>query len=170
MKILLAYSVALVTLLSGSSFISEPVNPVPVELEWHSQLEKARLLSEQTGKPIFGFFTGSDWCGWCHRLQDNVFKKESFKTWAAENVILLELDFPRRKALPPELAEQNNGLKNFFQVQGFPTIWIFEAGLDQETKQYQINALGSLGYPRSNPGEEDKVFISQANQILLKKK
>jgi Thioredoxin-like len=44
-------------------------------LEWHTDLAKARAVSEATKKPIFGFFTGSDWCGWCHRLQANVFAK-----------------------------------------------------------------------------------------------
>ena len=33
-----------------------------------------------------------------------------------ENVILLELDFPRRKQLPAELAQQNQGTQQAFKV------------------------------------------------------
>ena len=33
----------------------------------------------------------------------DVFQTDEFKSWAKENVILLELDFPRRKKLEPNL-------------------------------------------------------------------
>ena len=45
------------------------------------------------------FFTGSDWCGWCIRLQKEVFFKPEFTKWAAENVVLVELDFPRKSTI-----------------------------------------------------------------------
>lgn len=140
------------------------------ELKWYVKLEEAQAESKKTNKPIFAFFTGSDWCGWCKRLQATVFVKPAFKQWANENVVLLELDFPRRKQLPPEIAAQNNQLKNFFQPRGYPTIWLFDMYLNKEGTQYEINALGSLGYPGgSQPGQEDKKFIANANQILAKR-
>ena len=58
-------------------------------------------------------FTGSDWCGWCIRLDKAVFNTDEFKAWASENVILLELDFSEKKQLDPEI-EQNNELQNLF--------------------------------------------------------
>ena len=77
-------------------------NPIPQDgqeggLTWYTSLDEVQKLSKDTGKPIFGFFTGSDWCGWCHKLQREVFAKDAFVKWAKENVILLELDFPRKK-------------------------------------------------------------------------
>ena len=39
------------------------------ELEWHTDVTKAINISMETEKPLFFFFTGSDWCGWCIRLQ-----------------------------------------------------------------------------------------------------
>src|ERR1041384_4506447 len=77
------------------------------ELVWLTDVIKANELSQKTKKPIFAFFTGSDWCGWCIKLQKEVFAKEEFIKWAKENVVLLELDFPRMKQLPPELVQQN---------------------------------------------------------------
>ncbi|MCB0481576.1 MAG: thioredoxin family protein [Flavobacteriales bacterium] len=164
-----------VLLISGlfvgtSAFVNSPNHAAqPEELKWYSNIEEAHAMSLKTNRPIFGFFTGSDWCGWCHRLQATVFNKPTFKEWASKNVILLELDFPRRKQLPALQAQQNNELKNFFGVQGFPTVWIFDMKLDAASKQYQINAMGSLGYPRSEEGKEDQAFIATANQILAQK-
>ena len=140
------------------------------ELVWHTDLAKARELSDATKKPIFGFFTGSDWCGWCHKLEADVFAKEAFVTWAKKNVILLELDFPRSKQLPAEIAQQNYNLQQQFKVQGYPTIWLFYANVDGSNK-ISLNALGSLGYPSgAEKGKEEVKFLNEANAILANQK
>lgn len=137
------------------------------ELVWHTDLAKARELSDATKKPIFGFFTGSDWCGWCHKLEADVFAKEAFVTWAKKNVILLELDFPRRKQLPAELAQQNQSLQQAFKVRGYPTIWLFYISEDPTNHNLNLNALGSLGYPSgSEVGKEEVKFLNDANLVL----
>jgi len=65
---------------------------------WYDDLEVASKVAYKSDKPIMLFFTGSDWCGWCIRLQKEVFQQEAFKQWAADNVILVELDFPSKKS------------------------------------------------------------------------
>ena len=92
-------------------------------LEWHTDVNKAINMSVQSGKPLLFFFTGSDWCGWCKRLQKEVFFKPEFAIWANKNVVLVELDFPRRTKLSAELQKQNRGLQQMFGVRGYPTIW-----------------------------------------------
>ena len=83
-------------LLGIQSFcMAQTAKGIEGELVWHTDFAKARELSDATHKPIFGFFTGSDWCGWCHKLEADVFAKEAFVTWAKKNVVLLELDFPK---------------------------------------------------------------------------
>ena len=94
------------------------------ELTWHTDMSKASELSMKENKPLMLFFTGSDWCGWCIRLQNEVFKKEEFTKWAKDNVILVELDFPRRTAQDAAIKQQNQQLQQIFQVRGYPTIWI----------------------------------------------
>jgi thioredoxin-related protein len=139
------------------------------ELSWLTDLNKARELSDATKKPIFGFFTGSDWCGWCHKLEADVFAKEAFVSWAKKNVILLELDFPRRKQLPAELAQQNQSLQQALGVRGYPTIWLFTVTEDKATQNMNLNTLGSLGYPSgSEVGKEEVKFLNDANLILAK--
>ncbi len=139
---------------------------MPDTLTWYTDLAQVQQLSQKTNKPIFAFFTGSDWCGWCHKLQRDVFAKPEFIKWANEKVVLLELDFPRRKTLPAELAKQNMELQRTFGIQGYPTIWLFFVK-DGANKQKEVNALGSLGYPSgATAGQEEVKFLESANQVL----
>jgi thioredoxin-related protein len=161
----------LLLLLVGFQLMAQKPAAKGEALNWYTDVAKANEESQKTKKPIFAFFTGSDWCGWCKKLQADVFSKKEFITWAKKNVILLELDFPRTKAQPQELMQQNAGLQQAFQVRGYPTIWIFNLGQDPKTKQFnQINALGSCGYPQgAEPGKEEVKFLKDANDILNNK-
>jgi len=115
---------------------------------WLVNIDEAYKQSQETGKPILANFTGSDWCGWCKRLTASVFGKEDFKKWAGENVILLELDFPKRTQLPADIAAQNRNLQQAFKVRGYPTIWVFDLAKD-ESGEYSISALGKTGYRKT---------------------
>jgi protein disulfide-isomerase len=138
-------------------------------LTWYTSINQAYELSQKTNKPIFAFFTGSDWCGWCHRLEANVYSKPGFQAWAKKNVILLELDFPRHKQLPDSVMQQNASLQQFFNVQGYPTVWVFFMKKDEVNKKMNISALGSLSYPQAEPGKEEAVFLANANAVLKNK-
>lgn len=133
------------------------------ELVWNTNLDNAVEISKKSKKPLMLFFTGSDWCGWCKRLQSEVFKKPEFETWAKANVVLVEVDFPRRTPLTPELQTQNNQLQQFFQVQGFPTIWLVNG--NKTDGKINFEKLGSTGYVAGGP----TAWLDAANQILKKK-
>ncbi len=137
-------------------------------LDWYTDITQIAKISKETNKPVFGFFTGSDWCGWCHKLEADVISKPGFKAWAKKNVILMELDFPRMKQLPEQLAQQNGSLQQFFHVQGYPTVWIFNITQDSATR-FNIIPKGSLGYPAGHPGKEETAFIHTADSILHRK-
>ena len=134
------------------------------ELKWHTDLNKAIELSIEDNKPLFMFFTGSDWCGWCIRLQKEVFFKPEFVKWAKENLTLVELDFPRRKKLDESLRQQNDNLRQMFAVRGYPTGWFVVPEI-QEDKKVNFKRLGSQGYVAGGP----KNWINGANKILSKK-
>ena len=112
---------------------------------WLVNLEEAYQQSNKTGKPIMANFTGSDWCGWCKKLTASVFSKPEFNKWAKENVILLELDYPRRKQLPNDIKQQNYNMQQALQVRGYPTIWVFNLKKDSK-KNFQLERLGKTGY------------------------
>jgi protein disulfide-isomerase len=133
------------------------------ELVWNNNLNKAMEISKKTKKPLLLFFTGSDWCGWCIRLQTEVFKKPEFAAWAKDNVVLVELDFPRRTALSPELTTQNNELQQFFAVQGYPTVWFVNATTNDG--KVNFDKLGTTGYVAGGPA----AWLNVANGIIKKK-
>jgi len=133
------------------------------ELTWHTDVNKASELAIKNKKPLMLFFTGSDWCGWCIRLQTEVFKTPAFVKWASENVTLVELDFPRRKQLAPELAQQNRNLEQMFAIRGYPTVWFVTPALVDG--KISFNRLGSTGYVAGGPDS----WLPGANQILSNK-
>ncbi|WP_396142490.1 thioredoxin family protein [Flavobacterium sp.] len=133
-------------------------------LTWHTDMTKATDISIKENKPLFLFFTGSDWCGWCIRLQKEVFKTPEFVKWAKENVILVELDFPRKNEQTEAVKMQNAQLQQQLQVRGYPTVWFVSAAKTADAK-VNLNALGSSGYVAGGP----QVWIDGANQIIKKK-
>ena len=133
------------------------------ELEWHTDVNKAIKISTETGKPLFFFFTGSDWCGWCKRLVKEVFIKPEFAAWATKNVVLVELDFPRRTKLPEATQKQNRELGQMFGVRGYPSIWFVTPEIT--AGKVNFKKLGSQGYVAGGP----KAWIAGANKILKTK-
>ena len=163
------FAVIILLLLANIAY-AQPAGSGEKGLTWLADVNKAYELSQATHKPIFAFFTGSDWCGWCHKLQREVFNKPAFVAWANSNVVLLELDFPRGKKLPEAIVQQNQSLQQFFQVQGYPTIWMFNLDKDASTQKMMVSALGSLGYPSgAENGREEVKFLENANAILANK-
>ena len=90
--------------------------------DWMTDYEAAKELAAAEGKSLLLDFTGSDWCIWCIRLKDEVFSRAAFTDYAADELVLVKLDFPRGKSQPAELEEQNKALAKKYNVRGFPTI------------------------------------------------
>lgn len=135
------------------------------DLVWHTDVQKAMEISNKSKKPMLLFFTGSDWCGWCIRLQKEVLQTPDFAKWAKENVVLVELDFPKRTAQSNELKMQNAQLQQFLQVRGYPTVWIVNMKKGKEGN-IEIEQLGRTGYVAGGPSK----WLEGANQILATKK
>jgi thiol-disulfide isomerase/thioredoxin len=146
----ISYSLLIAVAILFSSFKPAPAEYSATMSGWEVDLKKAIELSNSSGKPIMANFTGSDWCGWCIRLKNEVFTKDKFNEWAKENVILLELDFPRRMVIPDNIKQQNSQLSQAFGVTGYPTIWVFEAKADS-TGKTQLNGLTKSGYVTGGP-------------------
>ncbi len=132
-------------------------------LTWHTDVSKATDISIKENKPMFLFFTGSDWCGWCIRLQKEVFHTPEFIKWAKESVVLVELDFPRKNDQTEAVKLQNAQLQQQLQVRGYPTIWFVNASKSADAKT-NLNALGSTGYVAGGPEK----WLAAANQIIKK--
>jgi protein disulfide-isomerase len=131
------------------------------ELKWQTDINKAIELSTKSKKPLMLFFTGSDWCGWCIKLQKEVFQKPEFVEWS-KNVILVELDYPRKTQLEESLKQQNDQLQQIFQVQGFPTVWFVNP--QKNGTQINLQQLGKTGYVAGGPEK----WVEAVNQFMPK--
>lgn len=88
--------------------------------EWKTDFEAAKTEAKKSNRPILMDFTGSDWCGWCIKMKKDSLTQKGFTDYAAKNLVLMEVDFPR-KALPAAKKKANEALKNKYGVEGFPT-------------------------------------------------
>jgi protein disulfide-isomerase len=123
---------------------------------WTEDLDKAMKYAAASKRPIVLDFTGSDWCGWCIKLHDEVFSKDAFKDYADKNLVLVAIDFPRNKKLPDDIKERNGKLAAKYGVRGFPTIVILDSTGKKE--------IGRTGYVQGGPD----AFIAKIKQITGK--
>ena len=128
------FFVCLLTVLTVSLFAQE--------LQWQQNFDNALRLSKESGKPVFAFFTGSDWCGWCIRLDREILSKQEMKKYLNDNFILFKADFPQKNPPPADIMMKNRGLMEKYSVRGYPTIIITDAS---------GKALGKTGYMRGGP-------------------
>ena len=120
--------------------------------EWTTDYKAALQQAEKDNKLVLVDFTGSDWCGWCIKLDKEVFSKSDFKSYAKKNLVLLKIDFPRSKAQSAALKQQNQDLSKQFNIQGYPTVVV----LDPKGQK-----VGELGYMEGGP----KAFIGELDKI-----
>ena len=97
------------------------------EATWLTDVAEAKKQAAERHVPILADFSGSDWCGWCKKLDKEVFSQEAFQNFAQTNLVLLLVDFPRSKPQPPRLIAQNEELQRRFRVEGFPTVLLLDA-------------------------------------------
>lgn len=107
------------------------------ELNWLTNYDTAKAKAKTDNKLVLLDFTGSDWCIWCKRLNAEVFSQPQFQSYAAKNLILMELDFPRTKEQSAALKKQNQQLAGSYQIEGFPTVIVLNS---------QGKMVGTLGY------------------------
>jgi len=120
--------------------------------EWLTDYAQALTTAKAQNKPVVMDFTGSDWCGWCIKLDREVFSAADFKTYAAKNLVLLKVDFPRRTALPAQEQAQNDKLAAQYGIQGFPTVVVLKP---------DGSKAGELGYLPGGP----KAFIAALEKV-----
>ncbi len=125
------------------------------ELNWMTDLPKAQAKAKTEHKLVMMDFTGSDWCGWCKKLNAEVFSQPEFATYAQKSLVLMEVDFPRKKEQSDALKKANQDLQEKFKIEGYPTIIV----LNGDGKK-----VGELGYMPGGP----KAFIAELEKLKNK--
>jgi len=127
------------------------------ELDWMTDLGKAKAKAKEENRLVLMDFTGSDWCPWCIKLRKEVFSTPEFTEYAKKNLVPVEIDFPRQKPQSEELKKANEALQAKYHIQGYPTVIV----LNREGKK-----LGELGYEPGGP----KGFIKKLEALRAKEK
>jgi protein disulfide-isomerase len=131
----LALTVALLSIASSLTFAAPG--------EWREDYEEALAEAKEQNKHVLLVFTGSDWCGTCQFMDKNVYSKAAFTDYASENLVLVELDFPKKKSQSKKIKAQNEELRQKFDVDGYPTLVVLDADGEK---------VGELG-PMETPAE-----------------
>lgn len=97
------------------------------EGEWLTDFAKAQAKAKAEKKLVLLDFTGSDWCPPCKNLHGTVLVSPEFTKFAKDNLVLVEVDFPRSKKQSPELKAANAKLEEQFKVDGYPTVVVLSA-------------------------------------------
>ena len=102
---------------------------------WFTDFNDAKAKAMKEQKPMLIDFTGSDWCGWCIKLDEEVFSRADFQEFASDSLVLVEIDFPKNKVQSEELKVQNKALAKKYSIRGYPTILLLtpEAELIEKT-------------------------------------
>ncbi len=101
---------------------------------WTDDYAAALAKAKAENRFLLLDFTGSDWCGWCKRLDAEVFNKGPFKDYAKENLVCVVLDFPRGSSLKKKVREQNDKLAKEFGITGYPSILVLDPDGKKLTK------------------------------------
>ncbi|MBK7874283.1 MAG: thioredoxin family protein [Planctomycetes bacterium] len=124
---------------------------------WVADYDEAVKLAKAEKKDLFVDFTGSDWCGWCIKLNEEVFAHDAFLNEIKKDYILVALDYPRgeeaKKKVPNE--KRNAELSKLHGIQGFPTILLMTPdGV----------AYGQTGYQKGGP----EAYVTHVKELRTK--
>lgn len=115
---------------------------------WVNDFEEAKSIASQEDQNIILFFTGSDWCPPCIKLERNVFSKKIFQKFAEEKFIWVKADFPKRKKnkLSEEQQKKNEALADKYNKRWvFPIILLINP---------DGSVLGAVGYRRNMSAQD----------------
>jgi hypothetical protein len=122
---------------------------------WKTNMNEAIIMSDEAGKPLLIFFTGS---GIAQKIQNEVFATPDFIDWS-ESVILLKLDLSD-SSIPATEREQNLRLKEALGIEDLPQVCMATASIRKNKPT--INKLGLLDYKLGGA----KKWISDAKRVL----
>jgi len=109
---------------------------------WNTDYNAALASAANEQRNVFLFFTGSDWCGWCKKLDREILSTPEFAAYADAKLVLVELDFPRQKEQPAAVKSQNQQLQRQFGIDGYPTVIVLNS---------KGQPVGKLGYQEGGP-------------------
>lgn len=100
---------------------------------WLTNMDQAKQEAQKEHKYIILNFSGSDWCGPCIRMHEEIFGSTVFKEYAEPNLVMVNADFPRKKKnqLSKDQQKLNDTMADQYNPKG---IFPYTLLLDQNGK------------------------------------
>jgi thioredoxin-related protein len=161
------YATSILALVAASTLAAQE----GTHAKWYADFDEAAAVAEKAGKDLLVDFTGSDWCGWCIRLHQEVFDHDEFQDGVKDHFVLVALDFPRSEEAKAKVPnpERTKELQGKYGVRGFPTILLMTPDGD---------VFGKSGYKAGGPvpyvealdkmRTEGKRTVAEINDLVAK--
>ena len=133
-----------------------PTTTQTTDGQWGTDLPAALNQAQSQNKLVLMDFTGSDWCPWCIKLDQETLSTSQFMSYAANKLVLVRLDFPHQTPQSDDLKQANAALASRFSVNGYPTCILVDASGKELGRQ--------VGYLAGGPD----AFIAWVNGISKK--
>ncbi|MCF8714137.1 thioredoxin family protein [Joostella atrarenae] len=116
------------------------------DVEWKTDFSEAKSIAKHEKKNIMMYFTGSDWCGPCKMLKEDLFDSKEFKE-LSKNYVLVKVDIPRRVDIISEeqLKKNKELLGTYNSDKVFPKIVFLNP---RGKKMNEVEGYNSLRDPR----------------------
>jgi len=116
------------------------------EGEWLTDLAKAQEKAKAEKKLVLLDFTGSDWCPPCKSLHNTVLTSAEFTKFAKDNLVLVEVDFPRSKPQSAELKAANRKLSEKYKIEGYPTVIVLDSNGKEISREVGFSGTPAKDY------------------------
>lgn len=124
---------------------------------WTVNFEFAKKIAKEKDLNLLLLFTGSDWCVWCKKLNEEVFSQEEFQQEVVKMFVPVKFDFPSSFKFPKEIADGYAAERDKYGVRGYPTVVLTDC---------DGNAFAVCGY---QPGGAEG-YITLLNNLVDGKK
>ena len=132
-------------------FLAAFVFFTPAKPVWLHNMDAAKETAKKEKKLILLNFSGSDWCIPCIKMHEEIFNTDIFSNYANDNLVLVNIDFPRKKKnqLPKEEQSINDMLAEKYNPNGkFPLTLLLD-GNGKIIKEWDGYVFGSQDrFPR----------------------
>ncbi|HXF28323.1 MAG TPA: thioredoxin family protein, partial [Chlamydiales bacterium] len=127
-----------------------------VDLPWTATFDEAVAQSKKEKKPIFIYFSGSDWCSWCMKMESEILSTPEFQKAISDKFVFYRADFPIYKTQDSAISSANEKLKMKYNIAGFPTIVLVDPDLHEFAKlnYRQDSGKGYAEYVLKQLGEQ----------------
>lgn len=110
---------------------------------WTTNYQAALQQAQRENKALLLLFTGSNWCTYCTRLEQEVLDRPECIQALSPYFIFVKLDYQRPNvSLSPQLVEQTAALKRQYNITRYPTVVVINP---------QERVLGTTGYLEGGP-------------------